>query len=270
MSTPSGPGWYENPDNPEELRYFDGILWTANTTPLRTRRPQPPASPAAPAQTASNAPASPTLGRAAPPVAPRPEGWGPQPHQQTGPPTTVPGLPGQAVLAPYGLRVVAYLVDMLIVSSVALAAGGWLLWKAIEPAVDRLDAAMTSGDVQAMSAALGEARLGYLAAFLGIQLLLFLAYHVVCLVRWGATPGKLLVGISVRRLDRPGPLDTDTAIRRTGFQAVAQAFGNVPYLSLLGTVVLVMDLVWPLADVRRQALHDKIAKTIVVKGRAQR
>ena len=272
MSTPSGPGWYENPDNPEELRYFDGILWTSNTTPLRTRQPRPPAP--APVQRPGH-----------PPV--RPEGWGPQPQpharqpvqqqpqqpqqpRPSTPPVAVPGLPEHTVLAPYGLRVVAYLVDTLVVSFVALLAGGWFLWKAIEPLVDRLDAAMTSGDVQAVSAALGEARFGYLAAFLGIQLVLFLAYHVVCLVRWAATPGKLVVGISVRRLDRPGPLDTDTAIRRTGFQAVAQAFGNVPYLSLFGTVALVMDLVWPIADPRRQALHDKIARTIVVKGRTER
>lgn len=253
---PSGPGWYENPDNPEELRYFDGILWTTNTTPLRTRQPRPPAP-------------APTPRPGHPPA--RPEGWGPQPHQQPPtPPQSGAGLPEQTVLAPYGLRVVAYLVDTVVVSFAALIAGGWFLWKAVEPVVDRLDAAMAAGDVQAVSAAVGEARLGYLAGFLGVQLVLFLAYHVLCLVRWGATPGKLLVGISVRRLDRPGPLDTDTAIRRTGFQAVAQAFGNVPNLSLLGTVALVMDLVWPIADVRRQALHDKIARTIVVKGRAQR
>ncbi|CAN7375170.1 RDD family protein [Knoellia sp. LjRoot47] len=259
MSMPSGPGWYENPDNPEELRYFDGILWTANTTPLRTRRPQPPTAPVTP-----------------PAPQGRPEGWGPQPHQQhlqhqrPGVPMPATGLPAGIELAPYGLRVVAYLIDTIVVSFVAIVAGGWFLWKAIEPIVDRLDTAMTSGDVQAVTAALGEARFGYLAAFLGVQLVLFLVYHVVCLTRWGATPGKQLVGISVRRLDRPGPLDTDTAIRRTGFQAVAQAFGNVPYLSLLGTIALVMDLVWPIADTRRQALHDKIATTIVIKGRTQR
>src|SRR4051794_5059528 len=85
MSTPSSPGWYENPDNPEELRYFDGILWTQNTTPLR-KRPHvgPPVVP-------------PTSGRGE-----RPAGWGPQPHQQTGPPEPrgqVPGAPGPSGMA---------------------------------------------------------------------------------------------------------------------------------------------------------------------------
>ena len=31
--TPSGPGWYDDPHDPLLLRYFDGVLWTANTTP---------------------------------------------------------------------------------------------------------------------------------------------------------------------------------------------------------------------------------------------
>ncbi len=121
-----------------------------------------------------------------------------------------------------------------------------------------------------MNAAFAEVRLGYLAAFLGVLLVVFLVYQVFFLMRWSATPGKLAVGISVRLIDRPGPLDADTAIKRAGFQAVAQALGNLPYASLLGTVLVVMDLVWPIRDVQRQALHDKVAKTIVVMGRVQR
>lgn len=259
MSTPSSAGWYENPDNPEELRYFDGILWTANTTPLRKRPHQGP-----PVVPPSSGPQQ------------RPAGWGPQPHQQTGreePRSGSPmqtGLPGQPVLASYGLRVVAYIIDTLIVGTVALLLGGWFLWKSVEPVYDRFNTAFAAGDIEAMSAAISEARLGYLAAFLGLQLVVFLVYQVFFLRRWSATPGKLMVGISVRRLDRPGPLDADTAIKRAGFQAVVQALGNLPYASLLGTVLVVMDLVWPIADTQRQALHDKVAKTIVVKGKVQR
>lgn len=259
MSTPSSAGWYANPDNPEELRYFDGILWTSNTTPLRKRPHQGPV-----VTPPSSGPQQ------------RPAGWGPQPHQQTGhpePKSAMPvqsGLPGQPVLASYGLRVVAYLIDLLIIGALSLVFGGWLLWKAVEPALEGFDNAMAAGDVEAMTAAISEARLGYLAAFLGVQLIIFLGYQIFCLMRWAATPGKLAVGISVRRLDRPGPLDADTAIRRAGFQAAVQALGNVPYLSLLGTILVVTDFVWPLADDKNQALHDKVAKTIVIKGKVQR
>lgn len=259
MSTPSSAGWYENPDNPEELRYFDGILWTTNTTPLRKRPHQGP-----PVVPPSSGPQ------------PRPEGWGPQPHQQTGHPeprAARPGpsdVPGQPALASYGLRVVAYLIDTLVVGALSLLVGGWFLFKAFEPIADRLDAAVVNGDLAAVSTAFADVRLGYLGAFLAVQLLLLVAYQVLCLMRWSATPGKLTVGISVRRLDRPGVLDADTAIRRAGFQAAAQALGNVPLLALLGTVLIVADLVWPLADDRNQALHDKVAKTIVVKGKVER
>lgn len=267
MRTPSSPGWYENPDNPEELRYFDGILWTAHTTPLRTvQAPTQAPDQQTPQQqqpTQQQAPQYP------PPQAPQ----YPTPHQHQqnpyGQPTRA-GLPGQVVLASYGMRVLAYILDAIIIGAISLVLGGWFLWKALEPVFERFDTAMASGDVEAMSTVIEEARLGYLAAFIGVQLLILLAYQVLCLTRWSATPGKLTVGIHVRRLDRPGVLDFDTAVRRSGFQAVLQAIGNVPLLSLFGTIATITDLVWPLADERKQALHDKVAKTIVVRGRVQR
>lgn len=33
MSTPTSPGWYDDPQDPSLLRYFDGIVWTRHTTP---------------------------------------------------------------------------------------------------------------------------------------------------------------------------------------------------------------------------------------------
>lgn len=265
MSTPSRPGWYENPDDPDELRYFDGILWTSNTTVVR-RRPAPEPPP----ESAPSAP--PHGGQQPPPLVPPPvpPGWGKQSGPETWKrPSPTAAVPGQPELAPYLTRVVAYLVDTLVIAFVSLVLGGWFLWKAIEPVADRLDAAMVAGDFGAMSSALAEAGLGWLGAFLAIQLVVMLGYHTFFLTRRGATPGKLLLGISVRRIDRPGPLDVDTAVRRAGFQAVAQALGNVPLIASIATIIVITDLVWPLADDKKQALHDKVARTIVVKGRAQ-
>ena len=37
MSTPTGPGWYDDPQDAAQLRYFDGVVWTAHTTPRSTR-----------------------------------------------------------------------------------------------------------------------------------------------------------------------------------------------------------------------------------------
>ncbi|PRY63185.1 putative RDD family membrane protein YckC [Knoellia remsis] len=302
MSNPSSPGWYENPDNPDELRYFDGILWTSNTTPLRTRQHQGPVTP--PAEGAST-PMAPTPSGQPPqnpygqpgqqgqqpppnpygqpgqqnPYGQPPQGqWGQQPgHNPYGQPPQVPQrpsptakVPGQPELASYGLRVVAYLVDLIVVGFLSLIFGGYFLWQALAPVAERLNSAMASNDFQAMSQAVAEMELRWLAAFIAVQLLVFLAYHVFSLTRWGATPGKRMVGISVRRIDRPGPLDTDTAVRRAGFQAVLQAFGNLPYLSTFATIALITDVIWPIPDDLNQSLHDKVAKTIVVRGKATR
>ena len=40
MSTPTAPGWYQDPEDPDQLRYFDGIVWSSHTTPRAT--PTPP------------------------------------------------------------------------------------------------------------------------------------------------------------------------------------------------------------------------------------
>lgn len=261
MSTPSGPGWFENPDDPDELRYFDGILWTDHTSALR-RRPAPPPGP----QPSDGPPRA-----ATPPPASAPPGWRAPPTQPAWQrPSPTAGIAGQPELAPYLTRVVAYLMDTLVIAVVSLVLGGFFLWKAVEPIADRLDSAMVAGDVRAISSALAEAGLGWLAAFLAVQLVVMLAYHTFFLTRWGATPGKLLLGISVRRVDRPGVLDVDTAVRRVGFQAVLQALGNVPVIASIATILVIIDLVWPLADLRKQALHDKVAKTIVIRGRVTR
>lgn len=45
--TPDRAGWFEDPDDDEQLRYFDGILWTKHTTPRRTVRHVPAPEPSA-------------------------------------------------------------------------------------------------------------------------------------------------------------------------------------------------------------------------------
>ena len=50
--TPTSPGWYDDPHQADQLRYFDGIVWTAHVAPRRTREAAPapivPAPPTAP------------------------------------------------------------------------------------------------------------------------------------------------------------------------------------------------------------------------------
>ena len=41
----------------------------------------------------------------------------------------------------------------------------------------------------------------------------------------------------------------------------------IPYVGTLGSVYSLLDYLWPLWDDKKQAIHDKIAKTNVVRVR---
>ena len=116
--TPPCPGWYEDQQDPTLLRYFDGVIWTANTTPRR--------SPTADAS---------VIGRATPGVIPGtaaghghsgsqgpgewqgggvpPAGYNPYTQGWTAPRRDA--LPDGAVLAEWWRRLVGRLIDGFIV-----------------------------------------------------------------------------------------------------------------------------------------------------------
>jgi uncharacterized RDD family membrane protein YckC len=87
-------------------------------------------------------------------------------------------------------------------------------------------------------------------------LLVPLAYFTVLHGTTGRTLGKLLLGTAVRREDG-APVETGTAFVRVLAQGILIV---IP----LGFFV---DSLWPLWDARRQSLHDKAARTVVVRVR---
>jgi uncharacterized RDD family membrane protein YckC len=108
-------------------------------------------------------------------------------------------------------------------------------------------------------------------------MLLGLAYFAGML-RWkGATFGKLSVGLRVRLRSEPGRLPWSAIAIRV---AILNGLGVVPVLLLAAgwwklalllwlpsAIFIILDLLWPLWDSKRQALHDKAARTNVVKIR---
>ncbi len=84
--------------------------------------------------------------------------------------------------------------------------------------------------------------------------------------RWkNATPGKLIVGLKVRRREVGGRMPWEPMILRF---LVMNAFflggSGFSVFDLLVTGFLVINYLWPLWDDKNQALHDKAAKTNVV------
>ena len=95
------------------------------------------------------------------------------------------------------------------------------------------------------------------------------AYALVFL-RWKqATPGKLLIGLQIRRRNTPGALVWSTILRRVGFTAALAVASQVPVVGVGFLILALLDYLWPLWDANRQALHDKVAGTNVVLGKVE-
>ena len=80
---------------------------------------------------------------------------------------------------------------------------------------------------------------------------------IVVLVFWfarGATPGKMAISAEI--------VDADTLRAPTQGQFVIRYIGY--YVSITG---LLLGLVWVGIDARKQGWHDKMASTVVIKGR---
>ena len=245
-------GWYPDPaqTHAERLRYWDGTRWTEHV-----HDPAPPTPPTYPAY-----PSYPQ-GHAQPYASfPQHLPYAPALPQ---PPTTPDGQP----LSGWWRRVLAQVLDGLILSPVifgllvAFIASRWdeirRWWDAYTSAVDAGTTPPSPPDVfQPWSAEL----LGLSAAYLVV-----LAVYTLGFWRWKqATPGKLVMGIRIRRRETPGPLPWSTMLSRFLFVEALAFASYAPWIGLLFAAAGLLDYLWPLWDSRNQALHDKVARTNVV------
>jgi uncharacterized RDD family membrane protein YckC len=93
-----------------------------------------------------------------------------------------------------------------------------------------------------------------------VLLLVAAAYFPLTMRSAGQTWGKRVARIRVVRADGR-PLDTGTVI-------VRDVVGKTGIFTVLAVIALfvptLVNFAWPLFDKRRQALHDKMAQTLVV------
>ena len=91
----------------------------------------------------------------------------------------------------------------------------------------------------------------------------------------GRTPGKRSTEISVRAASTLGRISYPRALARSCLPALfwALVFLSVPLalgpIAGFAAVLLLLDALWPLRDARHQALHDKVAHTVVVRAPRQ-
>lgn len=294
MTTPATSGWYDDPEDPSYLRYFDGVVWSDHRAPKELpAAPEP--EPVAPAQAPWGAPGAGGAtawggGQQAPwgqqgqqghggPQPWNPQGqqqWNPHGQQQWNPQGQQPwaqqpyaqqpwGMPQDSLhgrpLASWGSRVGALVLDALTAGLVfglvtlpltmpfATAAQEYML----EVFSGNLDAEPPAIDVR------------FLAGSLLVGLLYWL-YDTVCTMRWGRTLGKKIVGIRVVSVAAPERLGFGPSALRALVKHADSILGNVPIVSTLLAVFSLLDYLWPLWDKPlRQSLHDKVAKSAVLK-----
>ena len=132
-------------------------------------------------------------------------------------------------LASRRTRLGAWVLDALI--------AGVVLSPMLVPAVLIAQSSESAGATVACIVALEVAVFAYLVAFDGGER--------------GATPGKRILGARVIDAEGGGPI----GFRRAALRRLAY---------LVGGLVLYLGWLWLLVDSRRQALHDKVARTLVV------
>lgn len=186
--------------------------------------------------------------------------WAPEPWAQP-----VAAAP-EPEAASWGARLGAYLLDIIPMVVLALLVLGMFGWFGLVGRAAEGDEAAFA-ELEAMSAPGSPASI----ASIVIGAIAYFCYNVGFHVAKGQTPGKMLVGIRVRMRDEDRRPDARAAIVRWAVQQGGpQLLSGFAGLGLLAGVFSLVDHLWPLWDPRRQALHDKAARTIVVRAPRER
>ncbi|MEU0091733.1 RDD family protein [Kribbella sp. NPDC006257] len=272
MSFPHG--WYDDPKDPAGQRYWDGEAWTEHRRPRRGPAPyqgefgQPQQDQLGQAQQAGQAQLSQPQQFGQPQQAPQ---YGqPQYGQQGfgyGP--RVPATPDGVPLAGWWKRVGARVLDGIIVFFISLpfTLYFWIQYThvVLDWERDQIDKAQSSTR-PTFDFSLPPEVYKWMLYISLISAVVASIYEVFFLSRSGATPGKKAVGITVRLRDVAGPPPVAAVLKRYGVYAGLGLLGAIPFVGTLFSLGSLLNVLWPLWDDKKQALHDKVAATNVVLG----
>lgn len=282
-------GWYDDPEQPSRLRYWDGTTWTERThdkAPMPA--PQPPRPPVSRLRPSREA--EPTHGhggrdeeadvgaRAASPSNALPSQSSPRPWsapEETDRRGAASGRhrpePGnEATRASYGRRVLGFVLDVVIVFVVFTI----LLTAAMPFLGDALRVAESYGQAWLAAAQRGQtppqppAEVEAMSAGLYMILAALLVLYDVVLVRFvGGTIGHRVAGVRVTESEGGGVPTPGRLLLRALVKYSMFVFSAWTATVLLGYVFSVVNFTWPLMDSRRRTLHDKWSDTRVVRHR---
>ncbi len=279
-------GWYDDPQNPDLLRYWDGILWSSRTMP----KVKPDLDQSRIGDARRQYEEEQERKRAAEEAQAAGYGQRPQlrPYQQTQPPPTqqYPGGPQSpyARQQPYPARQIkttpdgeptaswwrrlfAYMFDNILLSVVAVAAS----WSWLQPWLNTFSGYWSdiwnAAQNQQAQPPVPSGLYDVPWQFPLVALLLYLVYEIT-LVAWrGQTLGHLIFGVRVRGAASTAKPDLRAVAIRSLVKGVSNITSLVPFVASLGSVFSLIDGLVPLGDRSAQSLHDRFAKTYVVNAR---
>ena len=193
---------------------------------------------------------------------PPPPGYAPPPPggyavpQQLGPPVAYrlrPTGPDGRPLAEFGDRLLAYLLDSLVLSAILLVPMVALMLVVFIPYANAMESLSRGGNPSFAPFFLFFA--GMIIGIFGLQLLASYLYQVSYQIRNGQTVGKRVMKLKIVDAETGQPMDVSAARKRWGITFLLGLAGPGAYL----------DGLWQLWDERKQTLHDKVARTVVVK-----
>ncbi|MER6824565.1 RDD family protein [Streptosporangium sp. NPDC000563] len=188
------------------------------------------------------------------------QGYGQQPgYGQQGYGQPYGGPPGApAPLAEWWQRLLARLVDGII-----LAIPGVI----ISLVLTAMLVTAPTFDGTSITEGSGTFLAGLLIALVSASI--YMAYEFLMLSRGGQTVGKMVMGIKVVPVGSalpPGGLGSDMAVKRAGVFFGPQFLSWIPFVGFLFNIFSLVNVLWLLWDKPlQQALHDKVAGTVVVK-----
>ncbi|MET9908833.1 RDD family protein [Streptomyces sp. NPDC006476] len=154
--------------------------------------------------------------------------------------------------APLGKRLLARIVDNLVIGAVTAVAAVPLGTKAIDHVNDKIDAAKLSGRTVTVWLLDGTTSV-YLGIVLAVLLVFGVLYEALPTARWGRTLGKRLLGLEVRDIEAHEPPAFGAALRRWLVYSVP----GVLVIGVVGVLWCLFDRPW------HQCWHDKAARTFV-------
>jgi uncharacterized RDD family membrane protein YckC len=259
------PGWYRdpappNPAYPTTLRYWDGQSWTGQVKAASKRERE-----------AWHRELAETRARQAAEQWERAVATGTVAPEQLAAAAVASqrfATPDGQLLSGWWRRVGAVLLDGVVTGTLGLLVGWpWVrqVGRGYSEFLGLVSQSARTGGPLPDTAAFERAVAGPLLTLGLIMLVVQMVYNIGFLKAFAATPGKMALGIEVRLREEPGVLSWGTVLRRWFAQNVGALIGIIPLVGLVGSVYTLLDCLWPLWDGRRQALHDKFARTNVVR-----